>query len=72
MSIFDGITNMLGNVPVILTFLYILMEKIFRALKGGDLGACLSSRCYNKIPQAAWLINNLFFIVLEAENPRSG
>ena len=38
MSVFVGITNMLGNVPVILTILYILMEKIFRGLKGGSKG----------------------------------
>ena len=42
MSVFVGITNMLGNVPVILTILYILMEKIFRGLKGGDLELCHS------------------------------
>ena len=33
---------MLSNVPVILIVLLILMWKIFRALEGEDLGACLS------------------------------
>lgn len=35
---------------------------------------CLSSDCYNKVPQAGWLINHrtVFLTVLEAGNLRSG
>lgn len=52
----------------------ILLFSSFLLPLSGVLSLCLSSRCWNKIPQPEWLMNNryLFLTVLEAGGPRSG